>query len=1053
MRGEVWRPAEAERRQITVMFCDLVGSTALSEQLDPEDMRDLLRAYREACSGVVERYEGWIAQFRGDGILIYFGYPEAHEDDAARAVRAALEIILAVRGVHNRWYAEGDLDLNVRIGIDTGLVVIGDLPSGAVDEYMAAVGDSPNVAARVQGYAEPGAVLITRNTMRLVDGLFIADDLGRHVLRGVKEPVQLYHVRQVSESITRFEATSSLTEFVNRGPELALILDRWTRTRAGDGQVVLVSGEPGIGKSRLLQVVQEQTADQPHSWVRCQCSPYFGQSALYPVIVGLRRIARLLPADRTEEKLTKLETFLRDSGGATEEIVPLLAALLDIPISDRYGPLALTPERQKELTLLAIMQLFKLMAAQRPLVLLIEDAHWIDPTSSELIQRLITRVSGTCILLVVTFRPEYTPPGPEAANLVHLALGRLEQSNSAVLIGRVTGGKPLPADLQAQLVARSEGIPLFVEELTKAVLESGFVSEQSDRFLLSGPLPPSSIPATLQDSLLARLDRLAPIKEVAQFAAAIGRDFSYELLAAITPLTRAELQAALDRLTTAGLISRFPEPSPHTYSFKHALVRDAAYDSMLRSRRHQLHGRIADALRTHFASAVEQNPELLALHLTEAGLYDQAIDAWLGAGLRAIDRSATLEAVSHLETGLELVAKLPAVQERTKQEVRLQTALGAALRATQGFAAPAVVQAFERAKILCAELEDQQLLLDVLPGLQSYYHVHGHLRTARALGEQLVALTHARPQEAYRLLDARRRLGWSLCWLGELAKAGEYLEGALALYDPKDHQLHIRLYGDHPGVFSHCNLAWVRWAQGQTGEADRHSSAALRLAEEMDHVLSLTYSTCVIGALYAARWDPTAAKELAARAIPFAEDKGYPYWTAWAHIVHGWALTQLGKPEQGIPELSRGIDAYAATGGELVRPYALGLLAEALSLVGEHQPAIVALDEALQRTRDKDIHFSEPELLRLKGCALLAAGARLPEGETCLRQAAESAARQGAYFFELRAVTALARTYFNAGRPSEAPQLLAEVRSRCPDPQITPELQAADQLLAELGHS
>jgi class 3 adenylate cyclase/tetratricopeptide (TPR) repeat protein len=1034
------------------MFCDLVGSTALSEQLDPEEMRDLFKAYREACSAVVDRYEGWIAQFRGDGILIYFGYPEAHEDDAARAVRAALEIVPAVRGVHNRWYAEGDLDLNVRIGIDTGLVVIGDLPSGEVDEYMAAVGDSPNVASRVQGYAEPGAVLITGNTMRLVEGLFIADDLGRHALRGVNEPVQLYRVRGVSESITRFEAASSLTAFVNREPELALGLDCWARARAGNGQVLLVSGEPGIGKSRLIQVLQEQIADQPHRWVRCQCSPYFGQSALYPVMVGLRRTAGLLPEDAPEVKLTKMEALLRDSGLTSEETVALFAGLLSIPIDDRSPPLAWTRERQRELTLLAIMDLFGAMAARPPLVLLIEDVHWIDPTSAELLARLIARVPQTSILLLVSFRPEYEPPVSESENIVHLSLGRLEQSNTAALMARVTGGKALPLDLQAQLVARSEGIPLFVEELTKAVLESGFVEEQPDRYVLRGQLLSAGIPATLQDSLLARLDRLAPIKEVAQFAAAIGRDFSYDLLAAITPLTQEQLRAALERLTTSGLISRLPGPPPHTYSFKHSLVRDAAYDSMLRSRRHQLHGRIADALRAHFAPAVEQNPELLALHLTEAGLHDQAIEAWLAAGLRAIERSATQEAVAHLEAGLKLVAKLAAAEERTKQEVRLQTALGAALRATQGFAAPSVVQAFERAKNLCAELEDEQLLLlDVLPGLQSYYHVHGHLRTARELGEQLVALTRARPQEAHRLLDARRRLGWSLLWLGELAEAGRHLEGALALYDPKDHQLHIRLYGDHPGVFSHCNLAWVRWAQGRTGEADRHTSAALAMAEEVGHVLSLTYSTCVMAALYAARWNPVAAKELASRAIPFAEDKGYPYWTAWAHIVHGWALAQLGVPEQGISELGRGIDAYAATGGELVRPYALGLLAHARSLVGQHDQAIAALDEALQRTRAKEIHFYESELLRLKGCELLAAGADLPEGEACLRQAAALAAGQRAYFFELRAVTALARQYVDAGRRAEALGLLAEVRSRCPDPQITPELHAADQLLMELG--
>jgi class 3 adenylate cyclase/tetratricopeptide (TPR) repeat protein len=1047
----VWQQGEAERRQITVMFCDLVGSTALSERLDPEDMRELLRDYRKACNEVVDRYKGWIAQFRGDGILIYFGYPEAHEDDAARALRAALEIIPTVRRIQIPWCTEDQLNLDARIGIDTGLVVVGDLPSGAVGEYMAAVGDALNVAARVQSYAEPGAVLATGNTMRLAEGLFIADDLGRQLLRGVSEPVSLFRVRQVSERLTRFEAATKFTAFVNREPELALILDRWAWAHRGQGQIVLISGEPGIGKSRLIQVVHEKIADQLHGWIHCQCSPYFEHSALNPLIVALQRLAGFLPEDTPEEKLSKLEALLTANSGATGDMVPLLAALVNIPVGDRYQPLTLAPERQKELTLLAIMQLFELMASQRPLVLSIEDVHWIDPTSSELLERLIARVPEARILLLVTFRQEYARPIPETGSLVHLALGRLGQSNTAALIERVARGKPLPVELQAQLIARSEGIPLFVEELTKVVLESGFVQEQVDRFLLSSPLPPSSIPATLQESLLARLDRLAPVKEVAQFAAVIGRDFTFDLLAEIAPLTREQLHAALERLTAAGLVTKLPGSSSETYSFKHALVRDAAYDSMLRSRRRQLHGHVAEALRANFAPAVEQNPELLALHLTKAGLYEQAIESWLAAGLLAIERSATLEAESHLRTGLSLVAKLPATQKLTKQEIRLQTALGAALRATQGFAAPAVVEAFDRAKSLCTDLEDEQLLLDVLPGLQSYYHVHGNLRTARELGEQLVGLTRARPEEPYRLLDARRRLGWSLCWLGELAQAGQNLEGALELYDPKDHQLHIRLYGDHPGVFAYCNLAWVRWAQGRTVEADRHSRTALKLAEEVDHVLSLTYSTCVIGALYAARWDPIAAQKLAARAIPFAKDKGYPYWTAWAHIVHGWALTRLGVSDQGISELSRGIDAYAATGGELVRPYALALLAEARSSVGQNEQAIVILDDALQRARNKEIHFYEPELLRLKGCALLAAGAGLPKSETFLRQAAENAAGQGAYIFELRSLISLARTYVAAGRCSEALALLADVRSRCPDQQITPELRAADQLLAQLG--
>jgi tetratricopeptide (TPR) repeat protein len=701
------------------------------------------------------------------------------------------------------------------------------------------------------------------------------------------------------------------------------------------------------------------------------------------------------------------------------------------------------------LTLRAILQVAENMAARRPLVLSVEDVHWIDPTSSQLLDRLMAGVPGMAVLLLVTFRPELTPPWSAPQGTMHLTLGRLERGLTARLIGHVTRGKPLPDDLETQLIARSEGNPLFVEELTKAVLESGFVEEENDRFVLVGPLQSFGIPVTLQESLLARLDRLAPIKEVAQFAAAIGRDFLYDLLAEIVPLTRGQLQEALDCLAEAGLISRLPG-SPATYSFKHALVRDAAYDSILHRRRHQLHGLIAEALRAGFAATIEQNPELLALHLTYAGLYDQAVEAWLHAGLRAIERSATLEAVAHLRKGLELIAHLPDGQPTRKHEVRLQTALGAALRATQGFAAPVVAEAFERARLLCAALDDEELLLDVLPGLQSYYHVHGQLREARELGGQLIALASGR-SEPHRLLDARRRMGWSLFWLGELAEAGDFLEGALALYDPKDHQLHIRLYGDHPGVFAYCNLAWVRWAQGRTSEADRHTDVGLRLAEEVDHVLSLAYGMCVMGALYAARRDADSARALATRAIQFVEDKGFPYWTAWAHIVHGWALTQIGAPEEGLAELSQGIDDYAATGGELVRPYALGLLGDSLSGRGEYERAVVALDEAIERAQEKSIGFYVPELLRLKGCSLLASGTDGDEGLECLRRAVDLASAQGAYSLQLRAANALARALLDAGRRAEARELIVPTRARCPESQITPELRAADELIAELG--
>ena len=1052
---DVSERSEPERRQITVMFCDLVGSTAIMEQLDPEDMRDLLSAYRVACGEIVERYAGYVARYAGDGILVYFGFPEAHEDDAVRAVRAALEIIPDVQGLSGNWFPDGQPGLDVRIAIDTGMTVVGDLPSGSVSENMAVVGEPPNIAARVQNFADPGTVLITGNTMRLVEGLFVVDDLGPQALRNVAEPVNLYRVRKVGESVTRFEASAVLSRFVNREREIEVIIDCWRGARTGSGQVLLLTGEPGIGKSRLIQEIHNRIAEEPHEWLRCQCSPYYGQSALFPVIVGLSRKAGLRYEDDPAEKLTKLSRFLEEIGDVPDDTVSLLAALFDIPADGLYPSLELTPERQKELTLGALVQLLEKMGSRAPLVLLFEDVHWIDPTSLELIEQLVPRLAARRVLLVVAFRPEFEPTWDAShSTTVQLTLGRLEKRTSERLIDNVVGGKSLPGDLQAQLVARSEGVPLFVEELTKSVIESDLVEETDGGFVVSGQLPKSHIPDTLQESLLARLERLSPVKEVAQFASAIGRDFSYELLAEVTSLTGEELTTALSELEDMGFIFRLPGPRPVKYSFKHALVRDAAYDSMLRSRRHRLHGRIANALQSRFEILVQQHPELLALHLTEAGSYFEAIEAWLNAGLRAIERSDTREAVAHLRAGMELVPSLSTAQARTRLEIRLQTALGAALRATQGFAAPPVVRAFERARSLCAETKDDKLLLDVLPGLQSYYHVHGNMRTAHDLGEQLIALTGDKhPEETHRLVDARRRMGWSLCWMGELARAGEYLEDALSRYNPGDHQLHIRLYGDHPGVFSHCNLAWVRWCQGETGEADRHSDAALQLADEADHLLSWSYCTCVMAALAAIRGDPRTARRLSARAAPFAEEKGLPYWAAWAHIVHGWSLTSLGEHQPGLAELREGIDAYSATGGELALPFAMALLFDARLMAGDVPGAENSLAQTLQRTRDNGIHLFEPELLRQQGRLLLAAGARLAEAEDCFLQAMQIAQRHGAYSFQLRAANSLALAYIEAGGEEEALKLVAAVRSQCPDERANPDLQQADQILSDLKHS
>jgi class 3 adenylate cyclase len=588
---------EAERRQLSVMFCDLVGSTALSERLDPEELRGLMQAYRKACGEVIARYDGHVAQYLGDGVMVYFGWPTAHEEDAQRAVRAGLDIVEALAGL------EGGLA--VRIGIATGLVVVGESGEDAAADAKLAVGETPNLAARVQALAEPNSVAVARSTRRLLGRVFELGDLGAHALKGVSGRVQVHRVLGEAKAESRFEAAhgAGLTPLVGRETEISLLLDRWDQAKDGEGQVVLLSGEPGIGKSRITQALRQRIAGEPHTRLRYQCSPYYANTAFYPVIEQIERAAGFERNDGADAKLEKLEALLGQSAEAPAAIAPLFAAMLSLPL-DRYPPLNLEPVKQKELTIAALADQLVALAGDEPVLMVFEDAHWIDPTTLEMLAAMIDRVETAAVLLVITYRPEFAPPWTGHGNVTTLTLNRLSRRQGADMVAKVTGGKALPEEVLDQIVAKTDGVPLFVEELTKTVLEAGFLDEKPDRYVLSGPLPPLAIPATLQDSLMARLDRLSPVKEVAQIGACIGREFPYELLAAVSPLRDNELQDALSQLTNSELIFRRGTPPEATYSFKHALVQDAAYESLLKSRRQQLHTSIAKTLKEQFSDTV-----------------------------------------------------------------------------------------------------------------------------------------------------------------------------------------------------------------------------------------------------------------------------------------------------------------------------------------------------------------------------------------------------------------------------------------------------------------
>ena len=695
---------EAERRQLTVMFCDLVGSTALSGHLDPEELREVIRAYQGVCTTAIKRYEGFVARYVGDGILAYFGYPLAHEDDAERALHAGLGVVEAVGELKETMGRNKGVDLAVRVGVATGLVVVGDLIGEGASEESAAIGETPNLAARLQGLAEPNAVVIAPNTRRLAAGRFEYTDLGTHKLKGIAGPVHAWRVIAASEVASRFDAAHEfgVTPLVGREHESGLLLERWEQVKKGEGQVVLLSGEPGIGKSRITETLREQvTADDPIR-LRYQCSPYHTNSALYPIIDQLERAARFDRNDPPDAKLDKLEALLAQSAERVEEAAPLFAALLSISVGDRYPHVGLTPEQQKEKTLKVLVAQLRSLSRHQSVLMIFEDVHWADPTSLELLDMIVEQAPRVRVLALITFRPEFTPPWTGHTYITSLALNRLSRELSAAMLEKVTRGKELPEEVRDQIVAKSDGIPLFVEELTRTVVESGLLTEQAERYELSGPLPPLAIPTTLKDSLMARLDRLAPVKKVALAAAVIGREFGYELLAAVSGLKDNKLQEALEQLVNANLIfRRGTTPAAASYRFKHALVQNAAYESLLRSTRQQLHARIADALETHFPDIADTQPEVLAHHYTEAELTERAIGYWQRAGEHAAKRAAHVEAISHLSRGLGMLTTLADPLDRANREIALRLALAASMRVVDRY--EEALEALERAEAVATD--------------------------------------------------------------------------------------------------------------------------------------------------------------------------------------------------------------------------------------------------------------------------------------------------------------------------------------------------------------
>ena len=1049
-------PAEAsegERRQLTVMFCDLVGSTALSEQLDPEDLQTVVRTYQEISAQVIERYEGYIAQYLGDGLLVYFGYPAAHEDDAARAIRAGLEIVTALDQAHSQF----PQPVQVRVGIHTGPVVVGQMGGGSRHEQLV-LGETPNIAARVQGKAAPDEVVISAATQRMVTGLFETADRGLHDLKGISTPHSLYRVTAESAAQSRFDVAvgAGLTPLVGREEELALLRRQWERAQDGEGQVVLLSGEPGIGKSRLVQELKEQLASEGAARIEFHCSPYHQNSTLYPVIEHLQRMLQFDATDAPATKLEKLSQTLAGYHFPQQDTVPLMAALLSLPSPEGYAPLTLSPPRQKQKTQAALVSWLLEETERHAVYSPWEDLHWADPSTLEVLTLMIQQAPTARLYLLLTFRPEFTSPWGTHSHLSQLTLSRLGRGQGAEMVARVTNAKALPAEVLEQIVAKTDGVPLFVEELTKTVLESGLVQEVNGHYELTGPLPPLAIPSTLQDSLMARLDRLATVREIAQLGAILGREFSYTLIQAVSPLDEEALQQGLKQLVEAELVYQRGLLPQAIYLFKHALIQDTAYQSLLKSTRQHLHQQVAQVLEEQFAETTKTQPELVAHHYTEAGLGAQAIPYWQRAGERALQRSASAEAINHLTTGLELAETLPDTMERAQQELALLIAVGAPLQATKGWAAAEIQNVYTRARELCRQIGESPQVFPMMWGLWVSHYIRAELQTAKELGEQLIRLAQS-AEDPVLLLEAHHAQWSVLLNLGELTQAREHYEQGFALYDPEQHRALAFLYGGHDAGC--CALSFgstVLWLLGYPDQARKRSEEAVTLAREISHPTSLAVTLFFAARLHQLCREDQLAQELAQAGIALSDEQGFGLTLAWARVIQGWTLAEQGQLADGIAQIRQGDAAYRATGAEMGRSHHLALLAQEDGKAQQPEEGLAVVAEALDFVGQTGETFYEAELHRLKGELTLQATTGSPDSRTqaaldCFQQARNVARSQQAKSLELRAATSLAHLWQRQGKKEDAHQLLSEIYNWFTEGFDTADLKDAKALLAELS--
>lgn len=1034
-----------ERRQLTIMVCSIAGATSLSARLDPEDMRDRIAPFHAIAADVAARFDGFVAQYLGDGVHVYFGYPAAHEHDAEQAVRAGLAILDAAGTL------KVDMPFQARVSIATGLVVVGEQVGAGDTRQRVAIGETPILAAQLQAVAAPGEVVIAAGTRQLVGRLFDCRALDSSEMNGLPQAVEAWQVRGETASVSRFEARRAglLSPLVGRQEEMDLLLRRWQQVKLGEGRVVLLSGEPGIGKSRIAESLLVSLEGQRHVCLRYFCSPHHTHSALYPFMTQLERAASFDPGSSSAAKLGKLETLLTPMATNLPRDVALIAELLGVPADERYPPLSVSPQQKRELTLTALLDQLKHAATVSPVLIVFEDVHWIDPTSLDLLDRTIACAADLPILLVVTVRPEFQPTWVGQPHVTILPLSRLGRRDGAGIIGGVTKGKTLPDAVVEQVLARTDGVPLFIEELTSTLIESGVLRETTDRYVLDGPLPSLAIPTTLQASLVARLDRLGSVKDVAQIGAAIGREFSHDLVAAVSPLAPLDLDAALQRLTASGLTSRRGTPPIATYSFKHALVQDAAYVTMLKGRRRQLHASIAEAIGRLRPEAAECEPELLAWHCTRAGQAGPAVGLWQRAGEQSIARYANREAIGHFERALEQLGVLTPGEERDRLEADLRLAQAVPLIAVHGYGAQAVEFCASRAK----ELGDRR------PGWAGHFAVHrlvwnSHMlrspmpRTI-SLARDLLSFAE-RSGDPVQAAVACRALGFSLLFAGELVEA-DLLLARGAIHADGVEATAFAAYGENPSILCRLGGGWVRSLMGSPDTALRMIGEGLSRARTSGNPHPISWALGILAVAHKLRGDARSTKRAAAEAVEVAGQYSLPQWLGFAELWLGWALGRLGQRAEGLALLQMAQRRLRDTGAILFTVMSNCVLAEASVLAGRPETALEHLAAAQEHAERNGEGFMLAEIHRLHATALCALNGPASECEGQFRTALGIAQRQGAKTWELRAAVNLARLWRDQSRITDAHDVLAPVYASFTEGFDTADQKDAKALLAQLS--